>query len=436
MSLLTRIFGQRRTAPAPDLSPDRVLWFRVPGAAEIQVSHEEALRISAVWACVTVIAKAIASCDWSTFYEDRQGNREPRRDTATWFRLNVRPNDEMTAYAWREAMLVQALIGGNGYSEIERTLGGAPAALWPLDPKRTCIERDPATGRLVAHVTNWGRGDTILPYEDLFHLHGPSIDGIAGYDTVTMALKTLAHARVTELFGLTYFTNGGNFGLKVKSKAKLTDEQRRDIRGEMRARNAGPENAHGIFFAEGDGSDIEVLSVNNQNAQFVETRHFVIEETCRWFGVPPHKVAHLHRSTFSNIEHQGLEFVRDALTPWCERMRQEADWKLLPTGSRLRTRIDTEWLSEGDAMSKSQVDASDVLHGLATPNEVRRRRGRNTVPAEEGGDTLFVQQQMVPLRTAMTAAPEQPADDGEDDAALPAPAGRRMLNGNGHAVEH
>lgn len=429
MSWLDRILAARRTAPAEQPRLGGRYRIRVAGGRDFVMSAEEALRLAAIWACITVIAKAIGSCGWDVFAEDAAGNRKPRKDTATWARLNVEPNPETIAYRFREAQLIQAMVWGNSYAEVERTLGGAPAAIWLLDPERCKLIRDLADGRLKLEVRNaGGRADSVLDYDDVFHLAGPSCDGIAGYQPVVMALRTLAQMRAADVFQASLFENRYSFGHKIKSAANISADAKREIIEALDEEARGPANAGAIFFAEG-GLDIEALQLNAEDGQFAELRAFLIEEACRWYGVPPHKVAHLKSATFSNMEQLAIEFVRDAVVPWCERLRQEADRKLLHGNARfLRSRIDTEWLSEGDAKTKSEVDASDFRSGLATANEIRRRRGRNTVGPE--GDALLVQSQMVPLKQVAEgrAAPAAPPPDG-DPVAPPMPANK--LNGSG-----
>lgn len=416
-------FGVRRTTPEPEPAAERL--HRIPGnVTGVTMFPDEALQLSAVWACVTVIAKALASCVWDVFEEDDRGNRQTLRGSRLWSLLNVRPNDEMTPFAWREAELVRALICGNAYSEIERDGAGRPYALWPLDPERCELQRNPDTGRLELRVSNYRGPTTYLDYRDVFHLHGPSADGVAGYDTVIMALRLLAQVKAAEIFGSAFYGNGTSFGGVLTSENVVGEETVKSLRDQLDQVHRGPDKAFKVLIA-GGGLKFSSTANSLRDSQFIEQRHHMIEEVCRWFGVPPHKIAHLLRSTNNNIEHQGLEFVRDALTPWAERLRQEADFKLVPARRlQVRTRLETEWLAEGDAKSKAEADATLFLNGLMTTNEIRRRRGLNTLgPA---GDRLYVQQQMVPLDVAAQQRAERPAnaDDasspGDDDSEDPA----------------
>jgi len=415
---LTSILSMRRTAPEQVSSRDRVVSMggRVAG---VFMNADEALRLSVVWACVTIIAKSIAASEWDVFVEDPNGNRASQKSTTTWKLLNLRPNDEMIPFAFREAMLIQALVYGNAFAEIERDGMGRAVALWPIVADRAILERDRATGRLVLRVMNGDRGETILPYADVYHLHGPSLDGVAGFDMVAIAARALAHSAAAERFGAAFYGNGTTFGGVLEDTGDTSVEKLDFIREQIEQRHRGPDRAFKFLILTG-GMKWASTSTTPEEAQFVESRQFMVAEVCRYFGVPPHKVQHLINATFSNIEHQGLEFSRDALTPWCERMRQEADWKLVPGSGRfLRTRINIDWLSEGDAKSRAETDGVLVTAGIKTRNEARKDRGLNTlgpdgdVPTVNPGTTALPIALKPPEPKPIPAAPaptEPPAD--------------------------
>jgi HK97 family phage portal protein len=357
------------------------------------MTPDEALRLSAVWACVTVTAKALASCNWDVFLQRPNGDREPRRAVAAYDLLNNRPNPECTAFGYREAMYIQAMTWGDHFSEIETDKGGRPVALWPLQPERCTVERDDDK-RLVVVVRNGQVGEVVLPYDDVFHVHGPGVDGLTGYNVVTLAARGLAHAAAAEIFGQSFYHNNMQLGGLISFANNLSEDARKATVEAIEKGRKGAKNAWSLLALDG-GAKFQPFGTEPDKAQFVETRHLLIEEVCRWFGVPPHKIAHLLRSTFSNIEHQSIEFVRDALVPWAERSRQEADYKLLRPWPGIRTRIDLEWLQEGDAKSKAEVDSIEVQNGLVTRNEARRRRGRNNIGPD--GDKLTLQVNMTTL---------------------------------------
>lgn len=405
-----RLFGRGRTTPDEVSSPFRV--FRLGQMpAGVRMTPDEALRLSALWACVTVIAKALASSAWNVYSEAPNGNRDLRRDHPVCRILDKRPNLETTAFSFKEAALIQALVWGNFFAEIERDIAGRPVALWPIMPERITFERDYSTRQLVVRVNNYAEPDAVLPYRDVFHLHGPGIDALSGFETVTVAARSLAHAAAAEVFGASFYGNGAQMGGILSTDANLAPEKVQELRTGIEARHGGPDRAHKFLLLTG-GLKYQQTSVAQDAAQFIESRQFLVEETCRWFGVPPHKIAHLLRATFSNIEHQNLEFSREALRPWARRMCEEADAKLFPPSNRMfSTEFDLDWLVEGDAQSRATADSTLVNNGIMTRNEVRRKRGLNTVGPE--GDVLTVQEQYQPLGRVGV---DTPGDDGEQDS--------------------
>lgn len=417
----------RRTGADRTLSKDRVVWIS-PKIAGVWMTPDEALRLSAVWACVSVISKALASCRVDVFREDDRGNRESLPITfGIWRLLNLRPNPETTAFAFREAAYIQALIYGNFYAEIERDVSGRPVALWPLAAERCSLERDDLTKRLVLRVQNNERAETILDYDDVFHLHGPGVDGLCGFDTVMMAARSLAHMAAMERFGLAFYGNGTSMGGVLSTEQKLTPERVTELRTAVNAQHQGPDKAFKFLLLDG-GLKWASTSVEPEKAQYIEGKVQLILEVCRWFGVPPHKIAELSRSTFSNIEHQGLEFVRDALTPWAERFAQEADWKLILANS-VGTRVELEWLAEGDAKSKADTDSILVRNGLISRNEARKRRGLNNVGPD--GDILTIEGQLIPLdqvgQQPQTGAAADTTEEPDDEDTPPAERAARAI---------
>lgn len=395
----------RRTRVDDEFSSQQVAWVPRGHLGGVAMTPDEALRLSAVWACVTVTSKALASCNWDVFLQRDNGDRESRHRVNAYSLLNMRPNPETTAFSFKEAMYIQAMIWGNFFAEIETDRGGRPLALWPLAPERCTLERD-EDDRLVLSVRNRGGGEAVLDYDDVFHLHGPGLDALSGLEVVTLAARSLAHAAAAERFGQSFYHNNTQLGGLLSLQGKVGPEASKALTESIEEGRKGASNAWRLLVMD-HGAKYDKFGVDPEQAQFIETRYLLIEEVCRWFGVPPHKIAHLLRSTFSNIEHQSIEFVRDALTPWAERSRQEADWKLLRPWPGIRTRIDLEWLAEGDAKTKAEVDSIEVQNGLVTRNEARRRRGRNSVGPD--GDKLTIQVNMTTL-DKVGMEPDEPQD--------------------------
>ena len=430
-----RLFAPRAArVTVPETTPGQTQFIVLPRqTGGIRVTPETALQISAVWACISVISKDIATSTWAVFSEKPNGDRKVRRNHPLFHLLNVAPNPEMTAFEFRESILVSALLWGNGYAEIERDAGGRVLALWPLHPERVTLERDTA-GNLIYRVWNPVSAEVFLNARDVFHIHGPSVEGLVGFDVTRLAATLFGHTIATDQFGAAFYGNGAHAGSVLEIDAILTKEQYDTLRESVREQLTGPEKELGLLITTA-GAKWKSQSVDPAKAQYIEGRQHLIEEIARFYDVPPHKIGHLLRSTFNNIESQGIDYV-NKITPWAERLRQEAEKKLV-MARNIVTRIELEWLAEGNAKDKADADAVLVTNAIQNRNEVRRRRGMNSMGPD--GDKFTMQLNMTTLDKIGEDQPEPapppalPTPDEDDDQ--PSSAALTVIRGDRHAAE-
>jgi HK97 family phage portal protein len=361
-------------------------------AAGITLTYENALQLSTVWACVNAIATSIACCKWRIF-EKKGRTLTLLPDDPLDYIFNVRANPETTAIAAKEALLFQAATWGNAYCEIQRDGAGRPIAWWPLQSQWVRVERtfkdDGTPGDLTyRHISADGEIVFLRP-EQVFHMRGPcSVTALMGDNLVARAAKTIALAIAQERFGSSFYANGTVVGTILKTPKALSKERADQLRDEWNDAHAGPDRANRVAVLHG-GMDITSAAMKPNDYNLDHDRKFQVEEICRFFNVPPHKVQHLERATFNNIEHLGLEYVRDCITPWVERLAQEADFKLIPQRAPWRTtRIDTEWLSHGDALSRASYYEKMHNIGVMSANDIREREGMNTIGSI--GDNRYI----------------------------------------------
>lgn len=380
-----------------------VLPYQVSG---LNLTPDETLSLAAVWACIDVISSAVSSCRWSVF--EPVAPRRRRRldeDPLTWI-LNTRPNPEMTAIGFREAMLFQAIPFGNSYAEIVRDGAGRIAQLWPLPSDRVRPMRDENWRLVYQHLEADGT-TTILQSKDVFHLRGPGLYGLMGENVVARAAKSISVAAAQERYAASFFGQGAQPGGVLEWPTKLDKDTADRLKADWAEKRKGPENAHKPIILEA-GMKWTATAIDPQKSQAVEARQFSVEEICRWFHVPPHKVQHLLHATFSNIEHSSIEFVRDALTPWARRLDQEADFKLLRQDRApwRYTCIDLRPLSAGDFASRATAYASGRQNGWLTANEIRELEGFDD--CGDDGDVLLVQSNLTTVERIMNP-PAPPA---------------------------
>lgn len=387
----------------------------------VNLTADEALSLATVWACIDVISRNIGSCRWC-LYEPIPGTKRRRKldeDIRTWM-LNTRPNPEMTAIGFREALLFQAIPYGNAYAEIVRDAGGRVSQLWPLMSDRVRPRRIRKTWELVYDYTQPDGAVYTMGTRQIFHVRGPGLWGLMGDNVVARAAKTLGVAAAQERFSASFFGQGAQPTGVLEFPGKLGKDQHERLKESWNEKAKGPDNAHKPLILE-SGMKFNPISTNPQESQLTESKKFSVEEICRWFGVPPHKVQHLEHATFSNIEHSSIEFVRDALVPWERRLCEEADYKLFDQtrGPWRYTEIDLRPLTHGDAQSRSQAQASWRQNGIMSANEIRAMEGLDDIGEE--GDAYLVQQNMTTIERVIN--PPEPAPKALPPGAQPQPDG-------------
>lgn len=393
--------------------------------AGVYLNADESLSLAAVWACIDIIAKSIASQQWN-IYEQIPGVTRKRKllfDDMRTYLLNTRPNPEMTAIGFREAMLFQAIPFGNAYAEIVRDTGGRVAQLWPLMSDRMRPRRN-ENWVLEYEYVNPDGSSNILPSSRVLHLRGPGLWGLMGENIVARAAKTLGLLAAQERFSSSFFGQGAQPIGVLTFPGRLDDVTYGRLKQDWADKYKGPDNAHKPLILEG-GMKFEATSIDPQKAQFTEGKYLSLEDVCRWFGVPPHKIHHLLRATYSNIEHSSIEFVRDGLQPWERRLCQEADFKLFDqTRAPWRTtEIDLRPLTRGDAQSRALAQASWRQNGVMNANEIRAMEGLDDIGPD--GDVFIVQSNMTtieqiqnppePTPRALPTPPQEDGDEGEDE---------------------
>jgi HK97 family phage portal protein len=407
-------------------------------------STDKALTYSAVWACGRIISSSLSMIDWDVFKgnEDGKGKnlvKEMERSAAgdVAYFLNWAPNDEQSSMDWRQTAALDVLFEGNAYTFIDKNGGDRVQSLWRLDPKRVTPFR--ADGDLYYHVKNGhDKPASILTPSELLHFRGLSPDGLVGYSVLAMARRTVELGLSQEGFGQTFFQRGPMPGGVLTIPNNIDNEKKTQLRNDIERLYGGAENA-GRVLVLGGNQTFTKMDLNNTDAQFLESRRFSIEDVSRWFGVPPHKLADLTRATFSNIEHQAIEFVVDCLMPWARRFESEVDLKLFGRVNRGKfwTKHDFQEFLKGDSTSLTTSLSQQVNGGMRTPNEARERLDLNPI---KGGDTPLIQGAMIPLERAIEepkppaapVAPQSPTlppdeSEEEDDAEPAAKALRRLI---------
>lgn len=386
---ISRLFHSRDKPGPTDAVSAAPVFYMGASASGATVNERTAMRTTAVYACVRIIAETVASLPLHTYRSDGEG-RERAADHPLYRLLHDEPNEEMTSFVFREALMTHLLLWGNAYAQIIRDGRGQVMALYPLLPNQMKVDRD-TKGRLIYQYTKDSR-DYLLSPDDVLHIPGLGFDGIMGYSPIAMAKNAIGLSLATEEYGGVFYANGARPSGVLTHPGIVKDP---DKLREQWSKNYSGSNAGRVGVLE-EGMKYEPMSMNNEDAQFLETRKFQVEEICRIFQVPPHMVASLDRATFSNIESQSISFVTHTIRPWLVRWEQAINRALFTDAEKgvYFVSFIVDGLLRGDYQSRMNGYAIGIQNGFLSPNDVRRMENWNPIP---DGDVYRQNGNMQPL---------------------------------------
>ncbi len=359
------------------------------------VNERTAMQTSAVYACVRILAESVAGLPLHVYERTANGSKSTKPSHPLYRLLHDEPNREMTSFVFRETLMSHLLLWGNAYAQIIRDGRGFPIALYPLLPDRMAVDRN-ESGELV-YTYQSDKGQVKLRRENILHIPGLGFDGLIGYSPIAMAKNAVGLALATEDYGAAFFANGANPGGVLEHPGVIKPEQADRLRESWQSQFGGA-NAHKVAVLE-EGLKFHQMSIPPEQAQFLETRKFQINEIARIFRVPPHMVGDLEKSSFSNIEQQSLEFVKYTLDPWVVRWEQSLQQALILPSEKatIFIKFNLDGLLRGDYQSRMQGYSTGIQNGFMSVNDVRGLEDMNLLTAEEGGDLHFVNGNMVKL---------------------------------------
>jgi len=388
--------------------------------AGVVVTEQTALTFGAVFAAMRCISEDIAGLGVRTRRKSASGKREELIDHPAT-RMLTRPNMEMSGFTLRETLQSHALSWGNGYAEIERNARGRPVALHLLTPDRVTPRR--IDGRVVYQVSNFGMGpDTFLEAADMYHVHGLGYDGLVGYSVISMAARTIGVGIAGDEYGASTYQNRSVPSGVLKYPKTLDDDGKENIRKSWEHLFKGPRNASRVAILE-EGMEYETLGLPPGDVQFIQNRNFQIEEIARWFRVPPHKLGHIMKATFNNIEEQNINYVQDALLPWTNRHEAEAERKLLAPAERgrVQVKLNLNSLLRGAIEKRTESYVKGRQWGWLSANDVRAWEDLDPL-APAVGDVYLTPMNMIPTEllaenARAKSAPPPSGSPGEPPAA-------------------
>lgn len=370
-----------------------------------QVTERSAMQMTAVYSCVRILSEAVAGLPLHLYRYKEGGGKEKAIDLPLYRLLHDEPNPEMSSFVFRETLMTHLLLWGNAYAQIIRNGKGEVIALYPLMPNKMRVDRDENGNLYYEYVHSSDEADTmknttvrLTPY-NVLHIPGLGFDGLVGYSPIAMAKNAIGMAIACEEYGAKFFANGAAPSGVLEHPGVIKDPQK--VREAWQSQFGGSQNANKIAVLE-EGMKYTPISISPEQAQFLETRKFQINEIARIFRVPPHMVGDLEKSSFSNIEQQSLEFVKYTLDPWVMRWEQSLSRALFTEEEKktLFFKFNVEGLLRGDYQSRMNGYATARQNGWMSANDIRELENMDKIPAEQGGDLYLINGSMLPMQNA------------------------------------
>ena len=421
-------FGQARDKPVDKAADAGYSFLFGRTTSGKPVNERTAMQTTAVYACVRILAEAVASLPLHVYEYQDDGGKKLVHDHPLYYLLHDEPNPEMTSFVFRETLMSHLLIWGNAYAQIIRDGAGRVLGLYPLLPDKMDVQRDDRGNIYYVYSRNSDEnpmfkeyGDIRLKAEEVLHIPGLGFDGLIGYSPIAMAKNAVGMTLACEEYGASFFENGANPGGVLEHPGVLKDPSK--VRESWNSVYRGVNNAHKIAVLE-EGMKYQQIGIPPEEAQFLETRKFQINEIARLYRIPPHMVGDLDKSSFSNIEQQSLEFVKYTLDPWVIRWEQSLQRSLLLPGEKGKyfIKLNVDGLLRGDYQSRMNGYAVGRQNGWFSANDIREMENMNPIPDEQGGNLYLINGAMTKLEDAGVFAK---TDTGQQNTPAQENSGKR-----------
>lgn len=367
-----------------------------------RVNEMTAMQLSAVYACVRILAESVAQLPINVY--ERTVNGKAKAYKHELYRLlHDEPNPEMDSFTFFETAMTHLCLWGNFYAQKIINGKNEIVALYPLMPNKMKVDRDKNTGEIFyeyQHDTNEPatvNGSTIrFRKEEIFHIVGLGYDGLVGYSPIAIAKNSVGMTLACEEYGSKFFNNGARPSGVLEHPGVIKDPAR--VRESWQATYGGSGNAGKIAVLE-EGMKYTPIAINPNEAQFLETRKFQLNEIARIYRIPPHLIGDLDKSSFSNIEQQSIEFVKYTLEPWLVRFEKAIFRQLFTEQEKEKyfVKFNIEGLLRGEYESRTKGYQSAIQNGWMSPNDIRELEDLDLIPDEKGGNNYMINGNMLPL---------------------------------------
>lgn len=360
----------------------------------VGISEETALAVSAVYAAVDRISSSIASVPFNIYERQLNGDRRLAREHDQFRLVHSMPSQMYTSFAFRKTLMAHALLYGNGYAMLKRD----PVTQRPIEYQLLHPCKIQKIEEVERELYYFVEGLKLpVPFYDMIHIAGMGFDGYTGKSPISMHSETIGAAKMRNTYSAESMKNGGFLSGIIKYANALKPEQKEAIREGFQNKHGGASKAGSTMILD-YGMEYQPLTMSATDVQLIETMKFTVEDIARIYGIPPHMIGHLERSTNNNIEHQSIEYVQYCLMPWATVMEQGFDNRVFRVkekeSGQFYTKLELNALMRGDVNTRKEFYRMMLDRGVFSINEVRRLEDMNDTP---GGDIRLVQANMIPL---------------------------------------
>lgn len=407
LKFMSRLVPRRRGPnPVTDGNYGQTDWQIIrPRLAGIAVNEDVALSITAVYRAVSIIASTIATLPLHIYRSNQFGEEEIEEERITAYLWN-RPNPEMTRLTFWETLISHEVLNGNAYIFVVKNAAGQPLELWPLSPWRVAVGR--YEGKKVYQVDGHTPLMDFADGGEVVHILNLSRDGLTGKSPISLAAEAIELTKAGEDYSARFFGSDSTPSGTLTTDQQLTAEQSTALAELWAEQHAGANNRN--IAVLGNGAKFQAISINPEDAQLLEGRRFQVAEIARLFGIPPHLLADMERTTSwgSGLEEQGINFLRFTLMRHIEAFEQAIDDALL---RRIETRRKAKFVVDGllRASYATRMQGHAAAFGRwATANDIRKLEG---MPPIEGGDTLLAMTNLAPAAAIADQTLDPPSPD-------------------------
>lgn len=387
--------------------------------AGISINQETALNYTAFWSCVRLLSETLASLPCLLYERLEPRGKKRATDHPLYKILHDEPNPEMDSFSFFETLMYHlAACNGNCYSYIDWNGNLTINSLWIMNPDKTTKTRNDRGE--IEYKYQSDNGTITLPAYRVWHVPGFGYDGLKGYTPLTYMRNQIGLGVAAEKMGSKLFSNGLTFGGFLEHPAQMSKEAQQRLKQTLQNEHQGVDKAHRLLILE-EGMKYNKNSIPPNDAQWLETRQFQRNEMAAFFRIPPHMIGDLERATFSNIEHQSLEFAMYTMRPWLIRFERSMKRQLLVGNEKDKYFIEflIDALMRGDAQSRAAFYKEMYYMGSMSPNEIREKENMNPITDSDGnlipeGDEYMTQQNMMALSQILNQLPQNRRDNTEN----------------------